>query len=863
LLKIGEFLTPEFEKKFLVNKVHRFIEKPKMKSWTLFLCVTTIDFLVLLVMNWYSCTQRECDIKWSYKDQITDLNVLALVRTLCSFSCIYASLRWHQSPHVSPGLEPLLENPKKHEYERNQSKMKKIAAILIFQFTVNTSMGVYVAIKSLGYNYTNDSFEGAMFCVSIAMYNCVFFVTKSLIYSNTESGGVLIKALHKHKIFYRAECAPYTSCDICCTRLRGNISKEVYSCSSCDFDCCLGCFEKGDRSRGESQLRNDKGLVDFEEVSNFVYFTRAMAYARPQWALFLCGFICLMLTTFASLAIPNYQGKILDYVYKKDLPNFWNSVYLMLGFTLVTGLFSSIESACMAVAGTRLSTTVRTHLFKSIIYQDIAYFDGQSSGQLASRISSDVSTMLRPAKYVFNNVASNSISLVGAMIMCMVTSWKLSILAVTSIAPIIYVTKIYAKWSHRINAEIWQALGEGLSVVNEALANIRTIRAFSSEEHEVAKFEERSDVALRKSIKDAIFSTITSTITQYIDLGASVLILAYGGYLAIEGHMSPGKLVTFQLYWSIINRSYQSLNGVVNSLTVAAAAAERVLSLLDNLPVMDPNSGTIIHSKDIVGKIEISKLTFTYQLRPKNPVLNNIDLVIPANSTCAVVGRSGGGKSTLIHLLMRFYDLHSSEDAEDQNKGRILLDGVDLKSINLKSLHNCMGLVAQDSQLFSGTVFENITYGMDVFTTNMVTDAARSANAHEFISEFEDGYQTRVGERGIRLSGGQRQRIALARVFLRRPRLLFLDEATSALDTESEGLVQNAIDKLIQRGGCTVVVVAHRLSTVVNADKIVVLDKGCIAEEGTHEELITNDGIYKSLVNNQLQRDSNVLQQDD
>jgi len=261
----------------------------------------------------------------------------------------------------------------------------------------------------------------------------------------------------------------------------------------------------------------------------------------------------------------------------------------------------------------------------------------------------------------------------------------------------------------------------------------------------------------------------------------------------------------------------------------------------------------LVNPKTVQGELRFDKVNFHYQMRPDNNVLQDVDLVIEPGSVCALVGKSGGGKSTIVHLFMRFYD---------PTTGRVLLDGRDITELNLKSLHDHMGLVSQDTQLFANSVEENIAYGVTSYTKEELYEAAQLANAHEFIMGFEEGYATKVGERGVRLSGGQKQRIAIARCFLRRPKMLFLDEATSSLDTESEALVQEAIDKLIKRGGCTVLLVAHRLSTVVNADKIAVVDKGRIVEQGKHDELLNRGGIYARLIRRQIMKHQNQLEQD-
>ena len=429
---------------------------------------------------------------------------------------------------------------------------------------------------------------------------------------------------------------------------------------------------------------------------------------------------------------------------------------------MATGIFGSLQSIGVRVAAARVIKTVRTELFEKIILQDIAYFDGTKTGQIMSLLSNDINAMLQPVRYLLNSIVSNLVMLVGALVMCMITSWKLCALSCTSIMPMVYITSKYASWASKNMYEVYSALGDALSIASEALKNIRTVRAFSTEHVEVARFEGLVDTMLRKTEKNAVFSTLSSLLTTYIDLGANVMILAYGGYLAIThpDELSPGKLFTFKMYWDRIGSSFSSLNSTLNNLTSSAGAAERVLSLMDNLPTIDPDAGMQVNADTIQGNIKVEDVVFTYQMRPTKKVLQHVSLDIPANSTVALVGRSGSGKSTLLHLVLRFYDLYESEsDDGPQNQGSILLDGVDIRDINLRSLHRHMGFVMQSTQLFGGTLLENITYGLeeDEYTFEDVQAAADNANAHEFISGFDNGYETRIGEKGVRLSGGQKQ----------------------------------------------------------------------------------------------------------
>jgi len=396
---------------------------------------------------------------------------------------------------------------------------------------------------------------------------------------------------------------------------------------------------------------------------------------------------------------------------------------------------------------------------------------------------------------------------------------------------------------------------EGNSIASQALSHIRTVKAFGCEDNVIDKYSEANKQALDCGVKDAWGNGLTSALTGYLDLGSGVMILYFGGLLVYKGEMSVGELVTFQLFWNMMNNAYQNLQGLVTSFTRSAAGAEKIFSLWESDPDIDPKQGSEI-TWDVRGELELRNVKFFYQMRPDNVVLDDFNLVIPAGNTVALVGRSGGGKSTIINLLLRFYDARG---------GKLLIDGNEYKSLKVNHLRRLFGVVSQETELFALTVEENIAYGLekDEYSMEDLVNAAKKAQAYEFISEMKDGFQTRIGERGNRLSGGQRQRIAIARVFLRKPKIILLDEATSALDEHSQESVQKALSLLIAECNATVVLVAHRLSTVMNADSIVVIDKGTVLEQGTHEELVANSGgVYASMVRKQQKKMANELDQD-
>jgi ABC-type multidrug transport system fused ATPase/permease subunit len=578
----------------------------------------------------------------------------------------------------------------------------------------------------------------------------------------------------------------------------------------------------------EGTLRGDKGVREEQDVDQTSYLMRAVSLARNESLLLACAFFCLMVSSVSSLILPNYQGRILDHVIQGAVAMFKRDVLLLIVFSLITGLFEAVRNLSFTVVSKRVLKTLQDKLFTGIVIQDIAYFDGTTSGELTSRLTNDVSSMAEPVNWMLSALLRNLLSLAGGFGMCFFISWKLSMLAFTTMAPIMHITAVYSRWSRELNRKRYALLAEANSSAAEALGNIRTVRAFSTEDVEIDRFKSKTLAAMQKGVRDAFAYAGAVAINDWLDLGASVLILWYGGVLVMNNRLSVGRLITFQLYWNQIQSAYKGIMSVLMSLTRAAGAAQRVLSLVDALPDIDPNAGTMV--SHLEGEIKLEAVHFSYQMRPEHSVISGVNLEVGRGDVCALVGRSGGGKSTIVHLLMRFYD---------PTHGRILLDGWDLRDLNLKSVHKHMGLVAQETQMFAGSIEENIMYGLSSCNREDMEEAARYANAHDFILRFPEGYATRVGERGVRLSGGQRQRVAIARMLLRRPKVLLLDEATSSLDTESEALVQQALDRLIGEGGRTIVLVAHRLSTVRNADNIAVLDKGALVEQGTHEQLLT------------------------
>ena len=564
-----------------------------------------------------------------------------------------------------------------------------------------------------------------------------------------------------------------------------------------------------------------------------------------------------------ALALPKYQGRIVDRVVRKERGAFRNAVVAYLYLMVAQGLCQAAYQAAFAVVSRNILYSVRTTLFRSVIRQDTAFFDGTTSGHLTSRLTNDAQVMMAPIQASLASLLSNSIMLVGGITMCFATSYELSMLAFVVVGPIMYLWDLYGNWSKSLSRRVLAAWAEANAVATEALHHIRTVKAFVTERTETGKYCDACGEALRLGVRDALGFGLTSALTGYLDLGTGVLILWEGGRIVLrgDGSLTIGELVTFQLYWTSMNAAYQALQGLVTSFTRSAAAAEKVFSLIDSLPDISPDDGLAI-DWDVAGKLTLEDVEFHYVMRPDAKVLRGLSLEIAPRSVCALVGRSGGGKSTIVSLLMRFYDCRS---------GTLRLDGRDVATLNVRDYRGLFGIVAQDTPLFARSIRKNIAYGhpgaekddadADEDLGGAVEAAAVEAQAHDFISEMKDAYATRVGERGGRLSGGQRQRVAIARIFLRQPKIILLDEATSALDEDSQGAVQASLDALIKKGNFTVVLVAHRLSTVMNADTIAVIADGSVKEQGSHDELCTKGGVYAGLVRKQLTKAAAVLDQ--
>ena len=616
----------------------------------------------------------------------------------------------------------------------------------------------------------------------------------------------------------------------------------------------------GRRGGGGVPLPPSSKLRAETDIGSWEIIRRVAVLMAPDWPFVAVAVACVIGASSAALALPSFQGRIIDAIYGEQRGKFNNRLELYLVFSLGAATTSALKSLCFQVTGRKLTCTLRNTLYECIIKQDISFFDTTASGSLTSRLTQDVNQMTQPLTTLVGTLTSALIQLFGGIFMAFYTSWRLSMLAFTTVGPIMQITQAYASWSREQNRKILAHLGSANACATEALANIRTVKAMATDPEEVKKYSSFTTAARDRGVVDAGLSASTQLVNNLLDYGAGWLILFYGGMQAMSSGsgLSAGRLVTYQLYFTQIQSSYNSLISLLSNFTRASGAAQRVFSLLSSLPNIDVTAGTIFQNPPR-GDIDFDDVNFAYESRPEKLVLKGLTLHVAAGSTVALVGRSGSGKSTTLNLVLRFYD---------PQQGRVKLDGIDLRDLNARDFRKYCGVVAQETQLFDTTIMENIKYGasgmLDIDDTDVYA-ASKAALAHDFISEFPNGYETRIGERGVRISGGQKQRMSIARAFLRAPRILLLDEATSALDAESEAKVQVSLDNLIAGGveqRRTTFLVAHRLSTVRNADVIAVLDHGVIVELGNHDSLLQHpDGIYATLVKRQLETSANELDQ--
>lgn len=567
---------------------------------------------------------------------------------------------------------------------------------------------------------------------------------------------------------------------------------------------------------------------------------RLVSLARPEARALLAGTFFLAVGSGMGLLYPQAMRLIIDEALgSRDRSMIDRAALGMTVILAIQALSVALRYYLFTTAGERVVTRLRQKLFSNLMGQEVAFFDERKTGELTNRLASDTTVLQNTVSANVSMVLRNLATAVGGVALLFYTSPTLTLLMLAVVPAVAVSAVVYGRRVRKLSKEVQDALAASNEVAEESLSGVRTVRAFAAEKHEVARYRVAMEKAFDLARRRIHYSSIFMAVASFGGFAAAVVVLWYGGRLVVDGQLSVGGLTSFLVYSLFVAFALGALAELWADFMRASGAAERVFELMDRQATIPTSGGE--RPTRIEGRIELREVHFAYPTRPDTHVLQGIDLTIAPGEIVAIVGPSGAGKSTIASLLTRLYDPQG---------GRILLDGQDLKTLDPEWLRQQIGVVAQEPLLFSSSIAENIRYGRMDASDAEVEAAARAANAHDFISRFPEGYRTPVGERGVQLSGGQKQRVAIARAVLKDPRLLILDEATSALDAESEHLVKDALERLMQ--GRTTLIIAHRLSTVMGADRVLVLEGGNVVQSGSHAALMTQEGLYRRLVEKQF-----------
>ncbi len=563
-------------------------------------------------------------------------------------------------------------------------------------------------------------------------------------------------------------------------------------------------------------------------------YKQLLAFIKPYKMRLVFGIVCMIVAALGYLVVPWLIRNVVDGVLQnKDLGLLTLIVIAILIIFLIRGFATYGQNYMMAYVGQRVVIDIRETLFKHLQRLDQAYFDTRKTGVIMSNITSDVGALQQAIVDNLISFMTEGVTLVGSLVFMFYLDWKLSLLTLIIVPVVLGLTNVFGKRLRSAGHEVQGRTADITAFLQEVISGVRVIRSFARESFEFKRFEKENQNNFDAAMKATKLTAIMGPMVEFSAAIAVVVILWYGGYSVVQGYITAGSLIAFLIYAINLANPVKRLTQVYGNIQKALAAGDRVIDILETQPHVKelPTAKRLDHVK---GEVHFDNVQFSYDA--ENLALKGVTLHVKPGETVAIVGPSGAGKSTIANLLPRFYDVTG---------GSIRIDGMDIREATFTSLRENIGLVPQDTMLFNASVRDNILYGRLDATEEEVIEAAKAANAIEFIEKLPQGFDTMVGERGNALSGGQRQRIAIARAILKNPSILILDEATSALDTESEKIVQEALERLMK--GRTALVIAHRLSTIQHADHIVVLQQGSVVEEGTHDELLALQGLYSHL----------------
>jgi subfamily B ATP-binding cassette protein MsbA len=565
-----------------------------------------------------------------------------------------------------------------------------------------------------------------------------------------------------------------------------------------------------------------------------VPWRRLLRYLRPHAVPFTIAIVGLLIGSGLGLLVPLViAGLVTEVVAGGDSAGLDRLIVGMLVLFLAQSLGGLVQSYYLGVVGERIVAQLRGELFASLVNLSLDFHGRHRVGELVSRLSSDVTLIRTMLTQTTTSLLSSMIGLIGSVFILFTLSPTLLLVALLLAPALLAVAILFGRPLQRVSTQVQDSIAHSTATAEEALGGIRVVKSYVREDYENERYGGDLAGVVVSGSRLALWRALFGALMGFLGFGAIAVLLWYTGHEVIEGRLSIGTLTGFLLYGVTIGASLATIAGLYGQLREGTGAVQRVFEIIDTLPTV-VDAPDAVDLGPVAGRIELDGVSFAYD--GDRHVLRDLDLVVPPGEVLAVVGPSGSGKTTLVALIPRLWDV---------SRGAIRIDGRDVRGVTTGSLRAQIGLVPQEATLFGGSVAENIRYGRLDATDAEVEAAARAANAHDFIAALDAGYGTPVGDRGQRLSGGQRQRIAIARAILKDPPILLLDEATSALDNESERLVQEALDRLMQ--GRTTLIVAHRLSTIRAAHRIAVLDDGWLVELGTHDELLERDGLYARL----------------